>query len=476
MTNPPPYDHQREAVAFALDAHRRGMPGALMAHTVGAGKTRTALGVAKGLKAQRVLVLAPVAALGVWTREVAKWWPIAGAQPLRGDDEIASHYEPLVVVTNYDQLIGTAGATRIKKILKWKPQLLIADESQYCASISSQRSRAVHRMSKKIAFRLLLSGTPAHDPLGWYSQMKLIAPGDSLWAASFGDYKRRVAIFGGPEKNWVTGFRQKDVDAVVREHVLPYTHVVDRSRLALPEPVESVVPFALGPEERRMYDNLEKTYVTTLSDGTTIAADHVFARISKMQQVCSGFLHSERVGPPPNSLAPIAMIHRIGLSKLAILKDLLDQRPDHRVVIACHFTQEIDDIVDGLMGQGRGVVIIDGNTDGEQRAAYADGFQLGHHRVVIIQIKAGGVALTLSKADTLIFYGLPSSAIDYQQVRGRIDRPGKPPFQEILVLCAEKTLEEDVYTGLKTHLRDVDLARRIDVGVRSRAAAAHKDA
>lgn len=423
---PPAYPHQLEGVVRAV----RGIQatgGYLLAHAAGVGKTRTALGVSKALKAERILVVGPVSALGVWQREVAKWWPLATSQVLRGSDftPFDPKGRPHVLITNYDQL-GGGIHKRIGGLKKWQPQLLVIDEAHYIKGPTAARTSAIRKLSQASQYRLLLTGTPAHSPVDWWSQLKLVAPDDPVWRQRFSDYRRQVCVLGGPDQNWIVGTRQQEYDRVKAQHVLPYTHIVDIHVLSLPEPVETVVPVQLDWLDREAYDLYSKD--------ETVA---VLARMIRMQQLT-------------------------GSSKADVLCDLIDQRPDRGIVVAFRYLNEITESCKLLCASGRRHWTITGNVSPNIRSNIEAQMQRADCTdVLLIQHQAGGEALTLTGATTLVFYSYDWSSIRYRQVIGRLWRSGQTKPVEILHLVAEGTIDEAMLDGLKKSLSDNDLRRYV---------------
>lgn len=79
--------------------------------------------------------------------------------------------------------------------------------------------------------------------------------------------------------------------------------------------------------------------------------------------------------------------------------------------------------------------------------------------VLLLQYKAGGTALTLTKAKTLILYSLNPSTIDLRQMIGRVYRIGQTTNVQVLPLLAENTVDVRLWHGLKLNLEHVELAR-----------------
>lgn len=445
----PFFPHQIKGAAWAASRLHTPDGGAYLCHAVGTGKTRTALAVARVLKARRVLVLAPPVALGVWEREAKKWGVELPAHHYRGAAGFLPAAGDALILTNYEQLIGQRGDARVKALLRWAPDLVILDEAQMVKSPTAARTRAAMKVCKGRR-RLLLSGTPAHTPLDWWSQFRIIAPHDPLWSRPYGEYKRAVAIMGGPDEAWVRGFREAEVEAAFARHVAPYCHVVAKDVLALPEPLESPVPLDLSGAERRAYAAMEDEMFAGLPDGD-VDASTVLVQALRLHQMTGGWAQGVAVGD----------------TKLRACVSLVAQRADHKVVIACRFSDEIRALREALAAvPGLRVRVIQGSTSPSNRTAYEDEFQSGGPGVLILQYQAGGVAITLSKANALILYSLDPSVIRDEQMRGRVWRPGQTGHVQILPLLANDTLDWVLYQGLRAKADAVDMARRIARAVR----------
>lgn len=444
---PPPFPHQLEAIRWAVP---RLLPqgGVLLNHRVGTGKTRTALGIAKTLQCRRILVLAPLVALGVWKAETLRWWPQAAVRVLRDLFQIPYVGDtPLVCVTNYDQL---RSSERMQVLLRWDPGIVICDESHLLKSAQTKRSRTARRLCLN-RMRVLLTGTPADTPLDWYGQFKIIAPQDEQWAQSFTSYRKRVARLRnlGDNVAIVKGFHPEIVREVATRHVAPYTHIVG-DVLHLPEPIEQPITHELSAHTREVYDDLRHKYVAEMADGTVVTAINALAKFSKLLQICSGFLKD----------SDSETIHTLDADRVATLQALLEQDPTMPTLIATVFNEQVrvtQQVIERITGNPPGTIT--GATPHEDRTRYVEEFQAGKRTHLIVNYQAGGVALTLTAAKRLILYSLPLSSILLEQMRGRVWRAGQTGHVLIQPLLAEDTLEPPLWEALLRKASDVDLAR-----------------
>lgn len=445
---------QKAGIAAAYAALKSGERGYLLWHDPGLGKSLSTLTLAKLLGAQRVLLITNVAGLGVWAREIQKWTPGAGYQILRYGERDAvtplADIYPMYVITNYDQIRDRSRGRIFSQIQGQKFDLLVVDESQYIAAPDSQQQRSVTQLAKRCDKVLLLSGTPANNALGWWTQFRLIDPSNPLWAQRHSSYKAQVARLGGPNGNWVESYRQDVIDTVVMPQMARLTHRASIEELQLPEPIETLVTFRLDPKESKVYRDMEQNFFADLDGGGLTDANIVLTQSLRLHQITGGFVTDTN-----------GQSQQVGRSKLDICLDLIRDRPHQKIMVACRFLAELTAIGEALIGMGRPFECIQGSVPAHWRAEIEDKFQSEQEpgMVLLLQYKAGGTALTLTKAKTLILYSLNPSTIDLRQMIGRVYRIGQTTNVQVLPLLAENTVDVRLWHGLKLNLEHVELAR-----------------
>jgi SNF2 family DNA or RNA helicase len=429
------------------------------------GKSLGAIALHRKLLSERTAIVCPVVAQGVWRREFEKWLP---GLVISDIDSMGSSTQ--VVITTYDKLkdpkAGNAlaqrrtGAGRLHKLQAWAPELLILDEAQYIKSPSAARTRAMWKLAAAAQWKLLLSGTPAHSPLDWWSQFRVIAPHEPVFRQTYSEYKQStVVLMQGPNGAYPVRGRNGALVVKVDGHkrvvdaMAPYVHAVPKSVLNLPEPIVTEVPITLSTAERKAYTQMETMLRTELIDGkgeiTEANATIVLTKILRLTQIAAGHVTSEDG----------ESIH-VGRSKLDGALELLAEREDEKVVVACRFKRDIMDLASELEKAGRPYRIIAGNVTGAKRTQAEDWFQTEpHNGVMIIQYQAGGVAITLTAATTLIMYTLTPSVIQWEQTTSRVHRIGTTTNVQVLYLIAQQTQDEIMLAALQRGASVVDMCR-----------------
>jgi len=429
----------------------------------GMGKTLGTLATVRYLKLQRIVVTCPVVAKGVWRREVTKWWPDARVLEV---DEIDDSNVPTIVVISYDKLVdavpadpartrNVAGRDRLHALLRWQPELVVFDEAQYIKSYKAKRTRSAMKLAGGARYRLLLSGTPAHSPLDWWSQYRVIDASNPMWQQPFQRYREDVLLLTGPNGNWPK--RGPDGKPMMKpgaqnrllNAMAPYTHHADASRVNLPDPIESIIPVKLSKVENKHYDDMATYLRTTLDPDTEAQATIVLTKMLRLSQISAGFVTDEN-----------GTLRDLGTSKLDACLELLEEREHQKVVVSCRFKHDIDRLKIALEARGTPFRTISGSTPERERPQIEDWFQkVPGPKVLLLQQRAGGVAITLSEANALIFFTLENSVVAWRQTWGRVWRIGQTGHVQIIYLVGDNTQDETQLIALKEGASIVDMAR-----------------
>lgn len=451
------FDYQRHGIIAAYDKLRES-EGFYLQWKPGMGKTLGAISLHHMLQSPRTVVVAPVVAQGVWQREFEKWLPgtrVVLDTPTEDAD---------VVITTYDKIKDPkvddikrqryTGRDRLHRLLAWQPEFLVLDEAQYFKSPNASRTRSIWKLAAGCHYKLLMSGTPAHSPIDWWSQFRVIAPTEAIFRQQFAQFRSQIMVLAGPNGNWAQrnsrgGYLTKDDGwKKLVLSMAPYTHAVAKDVLQLPEPIVTEIPVTLSKPEQRAYDDMRDYLRAELPDDAEANAQIVLTQIMRLVQIGAGHV-TDAEG---NTVS-------VGTSKLDACMELIDQREDEKVVVACRFRQDISRLKEALDKRERPYHVIDGSVSQSARTVAEDWFQKGEHNgVMLLNYQAGGVAITLTAASTLIMYTLTPSVIQWEQTQARVHRIGTTTNVNILYLQA--TPQDDILlAGLRAGASIVDMAK-----------------
>lgn len=377
------FEHQERALG------KLPQEGGYLAFEQGLGKTLTAIRYVTLWGHDRVLVVCPAVAVGVWAEELSReGYPFLVPTGTRKQkaEQIKAHNEDGFIVINYEVLLERQVELAIAK---YTPDLLVVDEAQKIKNATAKRSKVMHRLGKK-APALLLSGTPiTRNLLDLYSQYKVIDP--ELWdGESWTRFRQRYGVWGGYGGYELIGYQNT---ARLKELIAPMTVVARKEdTLDLPPKIHEVIPVTLTGKiwteySRMANEGANSEWVTTNPLEKALRLSQIASR-AKVQ------------------------------ATVDFVRDLVEQ--GNPVVVYARFRIELE-----LLGQELGVEPLSGDTPMAQRSEMVEAFQSGETDIFLSQITAGSTAITLTRASHMCYHGLTYGYEDWAQSQDRIHRIGQ---------------------------------------------------
>lgn len=432
---------------------------------MGCGKTITAIATAGAGyqmgKIKKVLIVAPTSVCAVWPKEFQEYaaFPYT-IRTMLGDkahrlkelhDLEAFPYQHLkVAVINYE---STWREGIFEALQDYDADMVIADESQRIKTHDASQSKAMHILGDKARYKLILSGTPVqNEAVDIFSQYRFLDP--SVFGDNFFTFRGRYAVMGGFNRKQIVAYR--DLDALVRKEMSVAYRVTKEEALDLPEQIFEKRYITLSAKERNLYDRLRRDSYAELEGGGTITATTVLTKLLRLQQFTGGFLVEDDATRP----------QLVSRGKLDALEDILQDyvvEGKKKLVIFSRFLPEIHEIeklCDKVLGKAKmEAVSIYGDIKKEARGEIIKRFQEDPKTMVIVgQIDTLGVGVTLTAADTCVYYSVNFNYATYDQSLSRIHRIGQKHPCTYIHLMAEKTIDETVLQALA---KKEDLAKTV---------------
>lgn len=420
---------------------------------MGTGKTLTAIAVVGALYEQglirRLLIVAPLSILGVWEEEFARFADFDYSLTiLKGSG--ARKAEQLAAIPNIGlriAVINYESAWRLEKELAaWNADLIVCDEGHKIKTHNIAASKTLHRLGAQARYRMLLTGTVVtNKAIDVFSQYKFLNP--AVFGSSFYAFRNRYFDMVG-YGNHTPVLKKSMTDELMRRiHSIAF-RVTKAECLDLPETTDVTRRVLLEPEARKLYHDLVHDSFITLKDGE-VSATNVLTRLLRLSQLTGGFLQSDA----KTTVLPVST------AKLDALSDIIDgvQQESKKVVVIARFLPEIAAIRKLLESKGVRYAIITGEV--KDRAEQVAAFQTDPSVTVFIgQIATAGLGITLTAADTMVFYSLDYNMANFEQARARIHRVGQKNACTYVHLIAAHTVDEKVLKALKNK---ADLAQML---------------
>jgi SNF2 family DNA or RNA helicase len=404
--------------------------GGILADDMGLGKTiQTLAHILVEKEAGRLdapaLVVAPTSLMGNWQAEAARFAPGLRVLLLHGKDR-AAQFERIddadLVLTTYPLLGRDEAALR-----RHRYHLLILDEAQYIKNSRSKSAQAACLLDAR--HRLCLTGTPVQNHLGeLWSQFNFVMPG------FLGGEKGFNAEFRKPIEQYGDSLRKDLLVRRVKPFMLRRTK--DKVATELPPKTEIVFPVELGGAQRDLYETVRVAMDRKVRDeidrkGLARSQIVILDALLKLRQVCCDPRLLKGAGDA-------------GSAKLGALMELLETllSEGRKVLVFSQFTSVLALIGDALRARAVEFVVLTGDT--VDRAAPIAAFQQGKVGVFLISLKAGGVGLNLTAADTVVHYDPWWNPAAENQATDRAWRIGQERPVFVYKLIARGTLEEKI--------------------------------
>jgi SNF2 family DNA or RNA helicase len=433
-----PMQHQIETASF-LTLYRR----AFCFNDPGTGKTLSALWAADYLMkrgdVQRVLILCPLSIMqSAWMGDINasiihRSAVVAHhAQASRRIEMIQKNYE--IVITNYDGLNLIAQEV----INDGRFDLIIVDEANAYKNPSTRRWKALASIIRPETYLWMMTGTPAsQSPVDAYGLAKLVNPGGV--PKFFTSWRDKVM-------NKITAFKwapKHDATATVFNALQPAIRFTKAQCLDLP-PVVTVTREVPMTAQQSKYYKMLKEQMLVRAAGETISAINAGVAVNKLLQISCGAAYTDDKEVVEFDAAP----------RLHVLDEVLEET-DRKIIIFALFRSSIDTILTHMQKKGVAVDTIHGDVTATKRGKIIHDFQTTDTiRVLVMQPQATAHGITLTAADTVIFYGPLMSVEMYTQCIARADRKGQDSDKVTVIHIESSPIEKKLFKAMSTKVSD----------------------
>ena len=425
-------DYQKDGLNWLMFLNEYGFSGVL-ADDMGLGKTVQTLAYLAykkelGLLPLPSMVICPTSLVSNWLNEAVKFTPDLKVLVLHG----VNRHQHFKDINNYDLVITTYPliARDAKEFTELSFSDLILDEAQTIKNPLAKMTKSIKLMDAKQ--RLCLTGTPMENHLGeLWSLFDFLMPG---FLGSYSTFNRvyRKGIEGEGNQQIQQWLIQKTKPFLLRR-------TKDDVAKELPAKTEIIHKIELQNDQRTLYESIRITMEAKVRDllrekGMARSRIEFLDALLKLRQACC----DPRL---------VKLEHAKDIKSSAKLDFLMNIVPEmveegRRILIFSQFAQMLGLIEEALDETGIGFVKLTGQT--RNRGDVIEKFQTGEVPVFLISLKAGGVGLNLTAADTVIHYDPWWNPAVENQATDRAYRIGqdKPVF--VYKLICEETVEERV--------------------------------
>lgn len=412
------YRYQREGVAWL--APRQG---ALVADDMGLGKTIQALTAAPANAP--IIVVCPAVAKSVWEREAAKWRADLKVAVLSGRGSFRAPAAGEMVCVNYDILSDEVPALLPGTVL-------ILDEAHACASVKTQRTKRVRALSKAARDGggkcWVLTATPLKNRP---TELWNVLEAAGLAREAFGSWTGFLRAFNGTKGRWggyVFGNPTEQAAEMLRRVALRRCKADVLNDL--PAKTYRTLP---APIDRATAKACDEAIAEIIGDDKQLSLGLVEKAIATLKTTDVTF---EKISAARAALAK---------AKIPAMLEVVEsyEEQGEPLVVFSAYRAPID-----LLAKRGGWAVITGDTSNERRGEIVDAFQAGNLKGVACTIRAGGVAITLTRASNVLRVDREWNPALNVQAEDRCYRIGQKSAVLVTDLVAEHKLDEMIATTL----------------------------
>ena len=352
-----------------------------------------------------------------------------------------------IFIMNVEALSTPKGRRFLTTLLDHSRALLTVDESTAIKSPKARRTKALINLAPLAKYRRILTGFPVtQSPMDLWAQCRFLDKtllgdcGDNFFQFQYRYCVMKKRSVGSHSFNQVVGYQNlEQLSTMLKDFS---SRVMKEGCLDLPEKIYTRRDVALTQDQSRIYTDLKDFALAQIDDHEFMTTPNVMTQLLRMQQVLSGHTKSDS-----------GQLIEIADNRLPELIKCLEE-VDGKVIIWSRFRYDIKRIADALIKEygSRSMVTYFGDTSDEERTSGIVQFQEGDTRFFVGNPQTGGYGITLTAAQTVIYFANSFDLAVRMQSEDRAHRIGQTNHVTYIDLIAENTIDERIVKALRNKM------------------------
>jgi hypothetical protein len=346
------------------------------------------------------------------------------------------------------------------KVFGWDPQLVALDESHRIKSPSARKSAFMHRLGKRVPYRVIMTGTVVTKRkriYDVYSQWLFLNPkrfrDETGEPYTFAEFKEAFSVItkrnGYPQ--WLRNKNETELHRLIHKDAFS---VLREDCFDLPALTPQIIPVHLDEDESGpVYDQMAEDMVARIETGEITEASIALVQALRLRQLSEGLAKTMASPDHPNGALRV-----VGSEKLRVLEDRLEDLMEagEHVIIGASFRGGIQRIAQLCESRKWKYFVVMGGVDRRARQRMRIEFENCPEGAIFIgNPAAASEGIDLRSAAILIWYSLPTSWVHYQQYMDRNALHPGPRFVEYLLASGADRLVYD------TLMEDGDMGKKM---------------
>ena len=441
-----PFKHQRKTALF-FTQHKKSF----CFNEQGTGKTASAIWASDFLiqqgKVNRVLVICPLSIMdSAWRNDLFNFAPHRTVAVAHGD----AKKRKSVIEQNTDYVIINYDGVEIvsESIKNGGFDLIIVDEATHYKNAQTRRWKVLNKLLCDNMWLWMMTGTPAaQSPVDAYGLAKMVNP---TAVPRYGSTFRDMVMTKITNFKWIP---KANATSTVHRVLQPAIRFTKDECLDLPNMTYVKRAVELTRQQKKYYELLRKRLVLDIT-GEQVTAVNAAVGMNKLLQISAGAVYTD-----DGETLEFDIKHRY-----KVLKEVIDES-SQKVLIFVPFRHVIDILTDKLRSDGISTEVIQGSVGATARTNIFRQFQeASNPRVLVIQPASAAHGVTLTAANTVIWWSPVSSLETYAQANARVHRSGQKHKCTVVQLQgsdAEKHVYRLLDSRINIHTKIIDLYKEI---------------
>jgi len=348
-----------------------------------------------------------------------------------------------ILIMNVEAFSTKKGLEFATRFLSCHKTLIAVDESTTIKTPTAKRTKAILALGKLAKYKRILTGSPVtKSPLDLYTQCGFLDE-ELLGFSSYYTFRNRYATmldrnFGGRRVQIIGGYKRLDELAKILK---PFSYrCLKEECLDLPEKTYIEREVELTDEQKKTYSTMKAAALASLK-GKMATAPHVLTQLMRLHQITCGHLKNDD-----------DTITELKSNRISSLMELLEE-VNGKVIIWANYVYDIKQIV-AAIGKKYGedsIVQYYGAIPSEMRQKYIETFQdpESKARFFVGNPQTGGYGITLTAANTVVYYSNGYDLEKRLQSEDRAHRIGQKNLVTYVDLIAPKTVDEKIRKALR---------------------------
>ncbi len=441
-----PFDHQKTTASF-MTMNKKSF----CFNEQGTGKTASAIWAADYLmtqgKVNRVLVICPLSIMdSAWRNDLFSFAMHRSVDVAHGSKDkrkkIINSGADFVII-NYD------GVEVVKdEIANGGFDLFIVDEATHYKNAQTKRWKTLNKLIGDNDWLWMMTGTPAaQSPVDAYGLAKLVNP---LSVPRFFGSWRDMVMWKVTQFTWKPKDTAKDT---VFRALQPAIRFTKDECLDLPDMVYTKRFVEMTKQQQQYYEMLRKRMVMQVA-GEDVTAANAAINLNKLLQISAGAVYTDDGDTVQFDIK----------NRYQALKEVIDES-SQKVLVFVPFRHAIDLLTEKLARDGVTSEIIRGDVSASRRTDIFARFQHDPDpKVLVIQPQAAAHGVTLTAANTVVWWGPTSSLETYAQANARVHRSGQKHKCTVVQLYgsgAEQRIYRMLDDRINVHTKIIELYKEI---------------